>query len=267
MDPHVKKWIFDSGCGVDLVSKKDIKGFEHKIRDADEPLVFRTANGRTEAESTIKIPCKEIGCSVNAYVLQNTPAVVSMGKRCMEEGCSFVCPSGESPFLVDPKGRITLFEVRDNIPYIVTGSDTCRRRKIKKRVRVPLVQDCAPNEEENPSSESESPSEEVSIADEDEQSEERENVEVLSSNNTEPDRAQGCSTKGHRRNRKDEAKSMLHACTHKPYNPHCDVCRRSKARGALNRLKDKYNPKRWGQLITADHMGRSARADVDFWWR
>jgi hypothetical protein len=70
--PFVKKWIFDSGCGVDLVSKRDVKGFEHKIRDAEEPLVFRTANGRTEAESTIKVPCKEIGCPVDAYVLQNT---------------------------------------------------------------------------------------------------------------------------------------------------------------------------------------------------
>jgi hypothetical protein len=51
--PTVKKWIFDSGCGVDLVSRRDIKGFENRIRDAKEPLVFRTASGRTEAESTI----------------------------------------------------------------------------------------------------------------------------------------------------------------------------------------------------------------------
>jgi hypothetical protein len=135
--PFVKKWIFDSGCGVDPVSKRDMKRFEHKIRDAEEPLVFRTANGRTEAESTIKVPCKEIGCSVDAYVLQNTPAVISMGKKCMEEGCSFVWPAGESPFLIDSKGKVMIFEVRDNIPYVVTGSETCKRRKIRKRVRVP----------------------------------------------------------------------------------------------------------------------------------
>jgi hypothetical protein len=81
-----------------------------------------------------------------------------MGKRCMEEGCSFVWPSGEAPFLIDSKGRVTVFEVKDNIPYIIAGSDVCKRREVKKRVRVPHMQDCAPNEGRDSSSDSSSSS-------------------------------------------------------------------------------------------------------------
>ena len=126
------------------------------------------------------------------------------------------------------------------------------------------------SEEDVSESESSSSSKGASIDDEEEQHSKREDTEIRNSGSETPDHEPGCSTKGHKRNRKGEAKAVLHVCTHKPYNPHCEVCRRSKAkeaykaRGALNRLKDKYNPKRWGQLITADHMDRSARADVGF---
>jgi hypothetical protein len=208
--PRVKKWIFDSGCGVDLVSKRDIKGFENRIRDADEPLVFRTANGRTEAESTIRIPRKEIGGSLNSYVLQNTPAVVSMGKRCMEVGCSFVWPSGEAPFLIDPKGRVTVFEVKDNIPYITTGSDVCKRRKVKKRVRIPHVQDCAPNEGRDSDATSSSSSENEIQVGHDESSVEGNEEGASAPEGVEPPPRHGCSEKGHRRDRKADAESHTH---------------------------------------------------------
>jgi hypothetical protein len=104
--PCIKKWIFDSGCGVDLASKKDIKGFERRIREAEETLDFRTASGRTEADSMIRVQCSIEGHPIRAYILQSTLAVVSMVKRCMEEGCSFVWLAGGSPFLIDKQDRV-----------------------------------------------------------------------------------------------------------------------------------------------------------------
>jgi hypothetical protein len=128
-----------------------------------------------------------------------------MGKRCMEEGCSFVWPSGESPFLVDSKGRVIVFEIKDNIPYIVTGSETCKRRKIRKRVRVPRVQDCAPNEEDNSGSESSLSSEGASLDIESEQHSDHESARAGVSGLGTPDPEAGCPIKGHKRNRKEEA--------------------------------------------------------------
>ena len=142
------------------------------------------------------------------------------------------------------------FEVKDNIPYIVTGSEVCRRRKIRKRVRIPHVHDCVPNEGENSESESDSTSENVSLVGDDEQPLGQDGQGVPTPEQEQPSAPQGCIKKGHRRDRKADAKSSLHLCTHKPYNPNCDTCRRAKvkeaykARGALDRLKDKYNPKK-----------------------
>ena len=53
------------------------------------------------------------------YVLDKSPSVLSVGKKCMEEGYSFVWPANGAPYM------ISLLEVEGNIPYIVKDSDFC----------------------------------------------------------------------------------------------------------------------------------------------
>ncbi|CAE7336630.1 unnamed protein product [Symbiodinium sp. KB8] len=59
---------------------------------------------------------------INAYVLDDTPSVLSLGKRCMKQGYGFVWPPGDNPFMINPDGkRISLF-VNGDIPYVRAGS-------------------------------------------------------------------------------------------------------------------------------------------------
>ena len=41
--------------------------------------------------------------SVEPYVLPNTPSVLSIGRRCVQEGYHFVWLSGKHPYLITPK--------------------------------------------------------------------------------------------------------------------------------------------------------------------
>ena len=60
-----------------------------------------------------------------AYVLDDTPSVMSLGKRCMEEGYSFVWPSGKMPFKITKNGERIDLTIHDNIPDIDLGTYEC----------------------------------------------------------------------------------------------------------------------------------------------
>ena len=58
-------------------------------------------------------------------VLKDTPSVMSLGKRCMDEGYSFTWPERRLPYLIAPNGRKIPLIVRDYIRNISLGSPEC----------------------------------------------------------------------------------------------------------------------------------------------
>ena len=48
-----------------------------------------------------------------------------LGKRCMEEGYSFVWPSGKMPFMITKDGERIDLTIHDNIPYVDLGTYEC----------------------------------------------------------------------------------------------------------------------------------------------
>ena len=93
----VKLWLIDTGCGHDLVARKELKGLRKLIRQANIPLTFYTANGQVPATDAADLFVKELDATVEPYVLEQTPAVLSVGMRCMRMGYTFIWPAGESP--------------------------------------------------------------------------------------------------------------------------------------------------------------------------
>ena len=67
-----------------------------------------------------------MGEKIEPYVLRSTPAVMSVGARCMECGYTFLWPAGQPPYFILPDGRLVICEVRGNIPYIVPGAPECQ---------------------------------------------------------------------------------------------------------------------------------------------
>ena len=85
-----------------------------------------------------------------AHVLDDTPSVLSMGKRCLEQGFTFAWPSGKEPFMIDKDGLIIKMKVKDHIPYI--SLDQSKERGNVKEIRSLmniLDDDCSTSEGES----------------------------------------------------------------------------------------------------------------------
>ena len=98
-----RRFILNSGSGHDLISARKAERMNLKQRTCD-PIMFHTANGSTATQTEAKIDLGTFDMTSQAYVLDDTPSVMSLGKRCMEEGYSFVWPSGKMPFMVTKNG-------------------------------------------------------------------------------------------------------------------------------------------------------------------
>ena len=115
-------WLQDTGCGHDLISRADAKASKAKVLDAENPITFSTANGEAPAGLVAAMSVAEfLDEEVNPYVLDDTPAVLSVGLRCMQKGYSFIWPAGEKPYYVLPDGQVVELEVIDDIPYLRPG--------------------------------------------------------------------------------------------------------------------------------------------------
>ena len=71
----------------------------------DEVINFHTANGVTSTSRMTDIKFEVFEEPVQAHVLDDTPSVRSMGKRCLDQIFTFLWPSGKDPFMSDKNGK------------------------------------------------------------------------------------------------------------------------------------------------------------------
>ena len=144
-----KRFIMDSGSGHDLISAKKIDRMDLPTYD-DVVVNFHTANGVTSSTKRSDIKFEAFDEPAQAHILEDTPSVMSMGKRCVDLGYSFIWPSGKTPYMIDPNGDIIEMTVRDYIPYI--NIDQKKKKgtssKIAKIINV-ISDECSTSEGEN----------------------------------------------------------------------------------------------------------------------
>ena len=144
-----KRFIMDSGSGHDLISAKKIDRMDLPTYD-DTVVNFHTANGVTSSTKRSDIKFEAFDEPAQAHILEDTPSVMSMGKRCVDLGYSFIWPSGKTPYMIDPNGDIIEMTVRDYIPYI--NIDQKKKKgtssKIAKIINV-ISDECSTSEGEN----------------------------------------------------------------------------------------------------------------------
>ena len=97
--------LIDSGRGHHLVSTSTLLQFDpnalRKLNPPSRNILLQTANGITEAEHEVKLSIGGVGGVTKALVLESTPLVLSLGKKCIEEGYSFHWPVwSKKPFWV-----------------------------------------------------------------------------------------------------------------------------------------------------------------------
>jgi hypothetical protein len=82
---------------------------------------------------------EELKDLVEPLVLPDTPAVLSIGRRCMQMGYGFYWHPGQNPFLVTPDGNVIPLLVRKDIPYLAVGSSRSIPKRPKNFVEIPVV--------------------------------------------------------------------------------------------------------------------------------
>ena len=115
-----QRWLMDTGSPVDLVGKNDIpaKYLESNSKDSDFHVTLNTANGATTADKVLPLQVAPLGESVSPLILEESPAVLSIGRRCMLDGYEFHWPKYKKPYLISPNGYRIELEVENFVPYL-----------------------------------------------------------------------------------------------------------------------------------------------------
>ena len=93
--------------------------------------MLEAAGGTTRADMRFPLRSNALKREVEPYVLASTPAVLSLGRRCMMHGYSFEWPAYGHPIFKDSQNRIIPLEVNGFIPYIREhGKRPCSRKAV-----------------------------------------------------------------------------------------------------------------------------------------
>ena len=116
-------WIFDSGASDDLIGESQLQQIALDNIDSTRSVEYRTAGGRVSSSGTLHLKSGQMfNCSVPVNVLKDSPALISMGRRVLQDKMSFVWITGHSPVLIDQAGNFLIMDVRQNAPEISARS-------------------------------------------------------------------------------------------------------------------------------------------------
>ena len=87
LKPEEREFVVDSGASMHMISKKDLSDAEtDTLTKSCSPTIVITANGEVQTHEEATVYVKELDIFLTMKVLENTPAVLSLGKLCDENG-------------------------------------------------------------------------------------------------------------------------------------------------------------------------------------
>ena len=118
LKPEEREFVVDSGASMHMISQKDLSNAEmDTLTKSCSPTIVITANGEVRTHEEAIVYVKELDIFLTMKVLENTPAVLSLGKLCDEHGYSYEWINGQKPHLIKD-GRDS-----DNLQYGELRSD------------------------------------------------------------------------------------------------------------------------------------------------
>ena len=104
-----------------MISKKDLSDAEmDTLTKSFCPTIVITANGEVQTHEEAIVYVKGFGFFLTMKVLENTPAVLSLGKLCDENGYSYEWINGQKPHLIKDGIRI-ICNTENFVPIVVPG--------------------------------------------------------------------------------------------------------------------------------------------------
>ena len=123
-EPEEREFVVDSGASRHMVSKKDLNSAESEtMRTSRSPTTVMTANGEVETREEAREIVKELNLFVTVMFLEETPAVLSLGKLCEDHVYTYHWTSGQKPHLTQ-KGKNIDCNFSIDVPLLVPGLST-----------------------------------------------------------------------------------------------------------------------------------------------
>ena len=119
--PEERELVVDSGASMHMISKKDLSDAEmDTLTKSRSPAIVITANGEVQTHEEATVYVKELDIFFTMKVLENTPAVLSLGQLCDENGYSYEWINGQKPHLIKKGIRIPC-NTENFVPIVVPG--------------------------------------------------------------------------------------------------------------------------------------------------
>ena len=114
------QFLADTGSEEDLISKHDHQAFfsDIQVQNASKPVSLITANGPVQGDKSVSLEIPEFSNVLECYLLESTPPVCSVGRRCMDEGYGFHWYPEQAPYFVTPEGRKLRCKMKGRVPII-----------------------------------------------------------------------------------------------------------------------------------------------------
>ena len=107
-----------------MISKKDLNAAEmDTLTTSRSPTTVMTANGEVQTYEEATFHVKEFDIFLTVKVLEDTPAVLSLGKLCDEHGYSCEWINDQKPHLIKNGIRIQC-NTENFVPIVVPGLST-----------------------------------------------------------------------------------------------------------------------------------------------
>ena len=89
-EPEKREFVEASGAGMHMVSKKDLDKAElETVRTSRSPTMVMTANGEVQTREEATVYVNSLDVFVTVMLLEETPAVLSLGKLCEDHGYTY----------------------------------------------------------------------------------------------------------------------------------------------------------------------------------
>ena len=121
LKPEEREFVVDSGASMHMISKKDLSDAEmDTLTKLCSPTIVITANGEVQTHEEATVYVKELDIFLTVKVLDNTTAVLSLGKLCDDKGYSYEWINGQKPHLIKDGIRI-ICNTENFVPIVVPG--------------------------------------------------------------------------------------------------------------------------------------------------
>ena len=98
MKPEEREFVVDSGASMHMVSRKDLNSAElETVKVSKNPTTVVTANGEVLTKEEATVCVRELDLFVIEILLEETPAVLSLGKLCEDHRYTYHFTSGQKP--------------------------------------------------------------------------------------------------------------------------------------------------------------------------